>query len=176
MSNSFGAIDQTHDKHIQAGGLIFLLDDINKLFYNKKLLELCDIYVVRISNTYDNCLRNSKPCKNCSNFIKKYNQLLSLFNKIDNNQCLKSFHKHGDNYFYEIDNGLITLKRRIGSNSRYGVIFLSSNKINKTMFATKLMIKDKHNHNEIINLNYVESLSRRASRRRTSSAKREQRI
>ena len=82
--------------------------------------------------------------------IKKYNQLLSLFNKIDNNQCLKSFHKHGDNYFYEIDNGLITLKRRIGSNSRYGVIFLSSNKINKTMFATKLMIKDKHNHNEII--------------------------
>ena len=82
--------------------------------------------------------------------IKKYNQLLSLFNKINNYQCLKSFHKHGDNYFYEINDGLITLKRRIGSNSRYGVIFLSSNKINKTMFATKLMIKDKHNHNEII--------------------------
>lgn len=46
---------------------------ITQMFYNKKLLELCDIYVVRISNSLDNCLRNSKPCKNCSNFIKKYN-------------------------------------------------------------------------------------------------------
>ena len=47
---------------------------ISKMFYNKKLLELCDIYVVRIASiTFDNCLKNSKPCKNCTNFIKKYN-------------------------------------------------------------------------------------------------------
>jgi len=45
---------------------------ISQMFYNKKLLELCDIYVVRISPAFD-CLRNSKPCKTCSNFIKKYN-------------------------------------------------------------------------------------------------------
>lgn len=82
--------------------------------------------------------------------IKNYNQLLPLFRKIDKSQCLKSIHKHGDEYYYEINNGLITLKRRIGSNSRYGIIFLSTNKVNKTMFATKLMIKDKYNHNEII--------------------------
>jgi deoxycytidylate deaminase len=47
---------------------------ISKMFYNKKLLELCDIYVVRIASvTFDNCLKNSKPCKNCTNFINKYN-------------------------------------------------------------------------------------------------------
>lgn len=47
---------------------------ISKLFYNKKLLELCDIYVVRIAGeAFDNCLKNSKPCKSCTNFIKKYN-------------------------------------------------------------------------------------------------------
>jgi deoxycytidylate deaminase len=47
---------------------------ISKMFYNKKLLELCDIYVVRIASiTFDNCLKNSKPCRNCTNFIKKYN-------------------------------------------------------------------------------------------------------
>ena len=47
---------------------------ISKLFYNKKLLELCDIYVVRVASaTFDNCLKNSKPCKNCTNFILKYN-------------------------------------------------------------------------------------------------------
>lgn len=47
---------------------------ISKMFYNKKLLEFCDIYVVRIASvTFDNCLKNSKPCKNCTNFIKKYN-------------------------------------------------------------------------------------------------------
>ena len=47
---------------------------ITKLFYNKKLLELCDIYVVRIAGTpYENCLKNSKPCKSCTNFIKKHN-------------------------------------------------------------------------------------------------------
>lgn len=59
---------------------------ISQMFYNKKLLEYCDIYVVRISNTYENCLRNSKPCKNCSNFIKKYNLRNAYYstNYIDN--------------------------------------------------------------------------------------------
>jgi deoxycytidylate deaminase len=47
---------------------------ISKLFYNKKILEFCDIYVVRIASaTFDNCLKNSKPCRSCTNFINKYN-------------------------------------------------------------------------------------------------------
>jgi len=46
---------------------------ISQMFYNKKLLELCDIYVVRIAPAFNNCLKNSKPCRNCTNFIKKYN-------------------------------------------------------------------------------------------------------
>ena len=47
---------------------------ISKLFHNKKILESCDIYVVRIACvTFDNCLKNSKPCKSCTNFIKKHN-------------------------------------------------------------------------------------------------------
>ena len=47
---------------------------ISQMFHNKKLLELCDIYVVRIApESHDNCLKNSKPCNSCSRFIKKYN-------------------------------------------------------------------------------------------------------
>lgn len=47
---------------------------ISQMFYNKKILEFCDIYVVRIAPaSYDNCLKNSKPCSTCSKFIKKYN-------------------------------------------------------------------------------------------------------
>lgn len=46
---------------------------ISQMFHNKKLLELCDIYVVRIAPAFNNCLKNSKPCRNCTNFIKKYN-------------------------------------------------------------------------------------------------------
>lgn len=46
---------------------------ISQIFYDKNLLKLCDIYVVRISPAFNNCLKNSKPCKNCTNFIKKYN-------------------------------------------------------------------------------------------------------
>lgn len=47
---------------------------ITKLFHNKKILELCDIYIVRVaSSRFDNCLKNSKPCKSCTNFINKYN-------------------------------------------------------------------------------------------------------
>lgn len=46
---------------------------ISSLFYNKKILEFCDIYVVRIAPAFNNSLRNSKPCRNCTNFIKKYN-------------------------------------------------------------------------------------------------------
>lgn len=46
---------------------------ISQVFYDKNLLKLCDIYVVRIAPAFNNCLKNSKPCKNCTNFIKKYN-------------------------------------------------------------------------------------------------------
>ena len=47
---------------------------ISQLFYNKKLLEVCDIYVVRIATAnFNYCLKNSKPCKNCTSFINKYN-------------------------------------------------------------------------------------------------------
>lgn len=46
---------------------------ISQLFYNKKILEYCDIYVVRIAPAFNNSFRNSKPCRNCTNFIKKYN-------------------------------------------------------------------------------------------------------
>jgi len=47
---------------------------ISNLFHNKKLLPLCDIYVVRIApSSLNYCLKNSKPCSSCTNFILKYN-------------------------------------------------------------------------------------------------------
>ena len=51
---------------------------ISQMFHNKKLLELCDIYVVRIAPaSMNNCLKNSKPCRSCTNFINKYNKSAS---------------------------------------------------------------------------------------------------
>jgi deoxycytidylate deaminase len=47
---------------------------ISKVFKNKNILEDCDIYVVRIGPArFNNCLKLSKPCEKCTNFIKKYN-------------------------------------------------------------------------------------------------------
>ena len=46
---------------------------ISKLFHQKQIFEECDIYVVRIaSSAFDNCLKNSKPCRSCTTFINKY--------------------------------------------------------------------------------------------------------
>lgn len=50
------------------------VDVISKLFKQKQILDECDIYVVRIAtNRFNNCLKMSKPCEKCTNFINKYN-------------------------------------------------------------------------------------------------------
>lgn len=47
---------------------------ISQLLKQKKILDECDIYVVRIaSSRFNNCLKMSKPCEKCTNFINKYN-------------------------------------------------------------------------------------------------------
>ena len=47
---------------------------ISNLFHDKKILPFCDIYVVRIApDSLNCCLKNSKPCLSCTNFILKYN-------------------------------------------------------------------------------------------------------
>lgn len=73
-----------------------------------------------------------------------------LFRKMNKYNCLVSFKKSGDNYEYYLNNGLIILKKRIGSKSKYGVIYLSINKSTNKKFATKLTIMDNYNYNEII--------------------------
>ena len=56
---------------------------ISKVFKNKNILEDCDIYVVRIGPArFNNCLKLSKPCEKCTNFIKKYNTLYFLYLKL----------------------------------------------------------------------------------------------
>lgn len=86
MNQKHGAIVVYKNK-IVASGFNYICDYMNnnysihaevsaisQMFHNKKILEFCDIYVVRIApSLYDNCLKNSKPCLSCSKFIKKYN-------------------------------------------------------------------------------------------------------
>jgi len=85
MTQKHGAIIVYKNKII-ASGFNYICDHMNsnfsihaevsaisQLFYNKKILEYCDIYVVRIAPSFNNCLKNSRPCKSCSNFINKYN-------------------------------------------------------------------------------------------------------
>lgn len=85
--------------------------------------------------------------------IKNYKKICNKFKKLKEKQCLTfgKKNKYDDYYEYFLNNKKIILKKRIGSESRYGLIFLTSTNYNKNIiFATKIMIVDSHNYTEII--------------------------
>jgi hypothetical protein len=85
--------------------------------------------------------------------IKNYKKICNKFKKLKEKQCLTfgKKNKYDDYYEYFLNNKKIILKKRIGSESRYGLIFLTSTNYDKNIiFATKIMIVDSHNYTEII--------------------------
>jgi len=81
------------------------------------------------------------------NYFKETNFYLK---KINNYNCLISVNINNNGDFeYEIQNGLLILKNRIGSKSKYGIIYLTTNKFNNIYFATKLTIMNNENYKEI---------------------------
>jgi hypothetical protein len=83
--------------------------------------------------------------------IKNYNNIYKKIKSINEKQCLTAGKKIKKNYEYFLNDKKIILTKQIGSESRYGVIFLTSADFSTTtVFATKLMIVDKHNYIETI--------------------------
>jgi hypothetical protein len=91
--------------------------------------------------------------------LKLFKETEFYFRKMNKYNCLKSLRKTGNVFEYILENGSIILKKRIGSNSRYGVIFFTINNINKQLFATKLTIMEKNNYKEIVLANHLSKIS-----------------
>lgn len=81
-----------------------------------------------------------------NNFIETQH----MFNKVNKKNCLVSIKKNENEYEYHIQDGIIILKERIGSNSKYGIIYLTTNEINKKIFATKITLINDYNYLEIL--------------------------
>ena len=83
--------------------------------------------------------------------LDEYKENQHLLKQMKSHNCLVSGIKRADgNYEYILEEGKLVLKNRIGSKSKYGVIFLTSNKFNKSIFATKLTVMDDENYREIV--------------------------
>jgi len=79
----------------------------------------------------------------------KFNE--HILKQMKSHNCLISGIKKQDGtYEYILENGKLILKNRIGSKSKYGVVYLTSNKFNNSLFATKLTIMDEENYREIL--------------------------
>ena len=99
----------------------------------------------KLSLTYDKI-----PINTFQKRINDFKDTELNLRKLEKYNCLKSVKKSGNFYEYYINNGLIILKKRIGSKSRYGIIYLTINKFNQKIFATKLTIMNDSNYKEIL--------------------------
>jgi len=93
-----------------------------------------------------------------NNRIEKYKNIIEILKNLNKSKCLVPIKKTSINStnkrsFYLGDTDIF-LKKRIGSNSRYGTIFLST--LNNYQFATKLSPVESYNLREII---LIEKLS-----------------
>ena len=101
--------------------------------------------------TYKLSLENEKlPINSFQKRLDEFKETEFYLRKIEKYNCLVSVKKADDLYEYYINNGLIILKKRIGSKSRYGVIYLTTTKFNNKKFATKLTLANDYNYNEIL--------------------------
>lgn len=93
--------------------------------------------------------------------IDDFKETELYFRKLNKYNCLVSYKKSGDLYEYHLNNGIIILKKRIGSSSRYGIIYLTTNKYTNKKFATKLTIMNDSNYNEIVIATRLSNISLR---------------
>jgi hypothetical protein len=96
---------------------------------------------------------------NIDDRIKIYNIYLKYFSQYNPNQCLNIV-KKGKLVEYSIADNNIKIVKKIGSESRYGAVYLSkgSNVGELFRFASKIMIKDRYNILEIEILEKVSNL------------------
>lgn len=87
---------------------------------------------------------------NFSKRLEKYNNIQKYLKTLNNHNCLKTIdiNEKGE-FIYELENGTLILKNRIGTKSKYGVIYLTKNKFNNLLLATKLTVSNNDNYTEI---------------------------
>jgi hypothetical protein len=81
--------------------------------------------------------------------IKNYNKVADFFKSIKKNQCLIALNKTESHTEYIFDDNKIILKKRIGSNSNYGIIYLTITSLFTLLFASKLTPQTFRNNFEI---------------------------
>ena len=87
--------------------------------------------------------------KNYYERIKNYNKVADFFKSIKKNQCLIALNKTESHTEYIFDDNKIILKKRIGSNSNYGIIYLTITSLFTLLFASKLTPQTFRNNFEI---------------------------
>ena len=110
---------------------------------------------------FDSLIITDITIKNFQQRLKEFKETEFYFRKMNKYNCLKSLKISSNIYEYILDNGSIILKKRIGSNSRYGIIYFTINKINKQYFATKLTKMEKYNYKEIVLAQHLSNISLR---------------
>ena len=100
--------------------------------------------------TYKLSITNKIPINSFQKRIDDFKETELFLRKLDKYNCLHSVKKSNDVYEYYLHNGKIILKNRIGSKSKYGIIYLTTNKYNNKKFATKLTIMNDSNYKEIL--------------------------
>jgi hypothetical protein len=93
---------------------------------------------------------NKIPIISFKDRIDEFKETEKYLRKLNKYNCLVSVKKKNNFYEYNLENGVIILEKRIGSKSRYGVIYLTTTKFNNKLFATKLTEMTDYNYNEII--------------------------
>lgn len=103
------------------------------------------------SNSFSSNDVDIKSIENYYNRFKIYKKSKTNLENLNKFECLIPFNDKNE---FQISNSKLLLKNRIGSNSRYGLVYLTI--FNKFKYATKLTPINKYNLNEII---LVEKLS-----------------
>jgi len=85
-----------------------------------------------------------------NNRLDNYKKAITVLNKIKKNQCLVPIQKTGKFTQYQINDNQLILVNRIGSNSKYGAVYLTTTQNKLFKFATKLTPINMHNYKEII--------------------------
>lgn len=109
--------------------------------------------------TYKFSLTNNLSVNSFQKRIDEFKEVELYLRKLNKYNCLISVKKKDNNYEYYLNNGMIILKKRIGSNSRYGIIYLTTNKYTNKKFATKLTIMNDNNYNEILIATHLSKIS-----------------
>ena len=79
---------------------------------------------------------------------KLYLHINKLLKDISTEQCLVPIKEDGDKHMYDVANAKLTLKKQIGTESKYGVIYLTQDK-SKRKLVTKLTKITVYNNLEI---------------------------